>query len=178
MDLQRHRLLIILSAIAILLQIIIAPNIQLGNAEPNFITAFVVAFVLMHPEEPHAVLAFVMGFISDLLGSSAVGLTALCLLLAAYAVGTVSRTVGNDNVVMSIIAILAALFFIDLVFALFMVGFGQASLGDAILFRVFPCTLYDATLGVLWYFVLMRFSASGGAHRGPGRGGVTNIRFD
>ncbi|MGI6591536.1 MAG: rod shape-determining protein MreD [Eggerthellaceae bacterium] len=178
MDLQRHRFLIIFSAIAILLQIIIAPNIQLGNAEPNFITSFVIAYVLIHAEEPHYILAFTMGLIADLLGSTSFGLTSLCLILASFAVSSVALMIGNDNLLMSILTILVALLCVDLIYALFLVGFGLVSFGDAMLFRVLPCTLYDATIGIIWYFVLVRFGASGGTLRGTGRGGVTNIRFN
>lgn len=178
MDISRHRMTIVFAAIAVLAQIILASNMQIGNAVPNFITSFVVAFAMVRSDSPHYVLAFVMGLIADLLGSSAVGLTSLCLLIAVFAVTMVSQTVGNDNLLMSIIVLLIALFGVDLVYALFMVGAGAASFSDAMLYRALPCTLYDATLSIIWYLVIMHFSAPFRGMGNSGRGnGAANIRF-
>jgi rod shape-determining protein MreD len=178
MDLSRHRMTALLALTAVVLQIVLAPNMQIGNALPNFVTSFVIAFALVRCDEPHFVLAFVMGLIVDLLGSTAVGLTSLCLLIASFAVMLVGRTVGSDNLVMSIVVILAAVFAIDVVYALFMVGNGVAGFSDAMLYRALPCTPYDATLGIIWYFVILHFSVPARGMGGAGRGSDTpNIRF-
>lgn len=178
MDISRHRMTIVFSAIVVIAQIVLASNMQIGNAVPNFVTSFVIAYAMVRSDAPHYVLAFVMGLIVDLLGSSAVGLSSLCLLIAVFAVTLVSQTLGNDNLLMSIIVILIALFGVDLVYALFMVGAGAASFSDAMLYRALPCTLYDATLGVIWYLVIMHFSAPLRGMGNSGRGnGAANIRF-
>lgn len=159
MDLTRYRQVIILSVISILLQIILAPNMQIGSALPNFITSFVVAYVLVYTREPHYVFAFVLGMISDLLGTTALGLAALCLLIVTAVEGLIGRTVGNDNVGMSVVTMVIAVLGVELVYGMFLVSTGSVNFGDAMLYRVLPCTLYNAAIAVIWYLVLMRRSS-------------------
>lgn len=177
MDLSPYRQTIVLSVIVVLLQIILAPNLQIGNALPNFITSFVVAYVLVYNRENHYVLAFVLGMVSDLLGNSALGLAALCLLIAAAIEGLIGRNLGNDNLVMSIGIMLVAVFGVELVYALFLVTNGAAEFADAMLFRVLPCTLYSTTLAVVWYLVLMRRSSIPAGGIGAVPHGSSRLRF-
>lgn len=159
MDLSRHRRVIVLSVIAVLLQIILAPNLQIGNAVPNFIASFVIAYVLAYAQRPHYVLAFVLGLVADLLGNSAVGLSSLCLLIVAFVEGSAGRVLRSDNLLLSVVVLLIAAFAVDLVYGLFMVGTGVAGFSDAMLYRVLPCTLYDATIAFVWYLILMHRAA-------------------
>lgn len=177
MDLSRHRQVIVLSIIALLLQVIVAPNLQIANALPSFITSLVVAYVLVYNQEPHYVLAFLMGFAADLLGNSALGLTALCLLVIAFLVGVVGRTIGSDNVIMSIVTMLVALFGSELVYGLFMAGAGAATVGDAMLYRVLPCTLYNTAIAVIWYLILMRRASPLRVGMRMPDNGSTKLRF-
>jgi rod shape-determining protein MreD len=177
MDLSRHRQMIVLSIIALLLQIIVAPNLQIASALPSFITSFVVAYVLVYNQESHYVQAFLMGFAADLLGNSALGLTALCLLIIAFLVGIVGRTIGSDNAIMSIVTMLVALFGSELVYGLFMAGAGAASVGDAMLYRVLPCTLYNTAIAVIWYLILMKRASPLRVGMRMPANGSTKLRF-
>lgn len=177
---SNRKWLIIGAAITVVLQIVLAPNIAIGDAMPNFIVAFVIVAAIVSAEEQHYVLAFVMGLISDLLGDGAVGSMSLCLLLAVFCIGFAVRYIGNDNLVMTLVIIFIAALAVDMVYSVFLISAGVANFVDGMVYRAIPCAVYDAVIGIIFYLVLVRLT-SGTPTRKTGRKNPSttpNLRFN
>lgn len=159
--------LVIGAAIAVLCQIILAPNIVIGDAMPNFIVAYTVVVALVRAEQQHYVLAFVMGLTADLLGNGPVGATAFCLLIAVFAISFIVQFVGNDNLVMTCVVLFIVILGIDVVYAIFIVSTGAATFADAMIYRALPCVVYDSIIAILFYFLLARFTGGAASTSSP-----------
>ncbi len=69
----RFGIAILGALLAVVLQIVLAPNIAIMGTMPHFIIAYAVAISLVLPRNQVYVLVFVLGMIGDLLGYGPVG---------------------------------------------------------------------------------------------------------
>ena len=165
----------IVAVVAILLQLLLAPALTFGDATPSFIVVAAIVYLVLMPDEPHYVFAFVMGLLADLIGSAPVGSTSLCLLVVALLLPPLVEAFGNANIIMTIILFLAATFATELLFSILLSISGLIGFPDALVHVCLPCGLYNAILALLVYF-----ACSGLAHRNRGSIGsatMSNIRF-
>ncbi|MDR0515250.1 MAG: rod shape-determining protein MreD [Coriobacteriaceae bacterium] len=148
---------------AVLAQVIIAPNIAVSAAVPNFILAFILVLSVTRPGMPSTfVLAFVLGFLYDLMGHGPVGITAFLLVLAVFAVSRVFMVLDNDTFFMPVTIIALAAVLLEVLYAAFMIVFGLAqSPFEALVHRGLPCALYDCVAGVVLYFLMSRLQGGG-----------------
>lgn len=150
------------AAIAVLAQIIIAPNITILAAVPNFLAAYALVVAIVRPTNSSLVLAFVLGLIFDLLGSGPVGLMALLLVLATFAASRAFMVLNNDTLFMPLVILVVSMLAIEMLYAVFLIGLGYASsLVDAFLYRALPCALYDCVIALVFYPLALRFLVSG-----------------
>lgn len=165
----------IMALVAVALQLIIAPNIQIMGVMPDFLVSYVLVVCLIRPLQNHYVLAFVMGMMSDLMGSGVVGTMALCLLLASFFMRFVAEAIGSDNPV-SAFAILAGFsLLVLLVYSFFLSGAGLLQLPAGLIFYTLPCAVYDTLLAIIWFVVGNKVL---GAHQsGPTISTMPNLRF-
>lgn len=157
------RLIVILGAIlAVLCQILLAPNITISAATPNFLVVYTLLVAMLVPDEEHFLLAFVLGMISDLLGYGPVGTTAFLLIVASFAVSRLHMAFANGSVFVPLIALMVTIVVVEAMYALIVLGAGSGtSLADAFMLRALPITIYDCVLGILLYPILRRlFSTS------------------
>ena len=69
MNLTREGIVVAVGAvIAVLLQIVVAPNIALFSVQPNILLAYVLVVAIVRPADAGPVLPFALGLICDLLG--------------------------------------------------------------------------------------------------------------
>ena len=172
---QDSKLIGIMALVAVALQLIIAPNIQIMGVMPDFLVSFVLVVCLIRPLQNHYVLAFVMGMLSDLMGSGVVGTMALCLLLSSFFMRFVAEAIGSDNPV-SAFAILAGFsLLVLLAYSFFLSGAGLLQLPAGLVFYTLPCAVYDALLSIIWFVVGNKIL---GAHNsGPTISTMPNLRF-
>ena len=72
MHIERTTIIVIIGAIvAVLLQLIVAPNIVLFYATPNFMLAYVLEVAIAKPPDAGVILPFVLGHYYDPLGTGA-----------------------------------------------------------------------------------------------------------
>lgn len=153
------------SVAAIVLQIVLAPSIAIGNGMPNFIMMFALAIAIARPDHVSPVLPFVLGLMYDFLGSGPVGAQAFLLVLVSYAMTKAFQVLDNDNPVMPFIAMALAALAVEVLYGAFMLGAGvEASIIDALVYRALPCTLYDIVAGAVLYLIVSRLLSGGGAH--------------
>ena len=169
-------MLAIIGTVAAVLQLLLTPVLTFGDATPGFIAVAVVMTIVMFPDEPHYVFAFVMGIIADLLAQSPVGASAFCFLACMFLLPKAVEVLGNDNFIMTIVMIFAAMIAMELVLCVFLAASGIIGFLDGIVHVAFPCAVYNTILAVLVYLVCFRFTRG---HTQRGNSGVTmsNIRF-
>ncbi len=162
--------------VAVLLQIIVAPNIAIFSAMPNFVLAYTGIVAMLCRENKIVVLAFFLGLAYDLLGSNPVGLMSGLLVLVAFIAGRAYDMFGNDTVFVPLAVSMVCSLLVELIYAVVLSVFGSgASLGDAILLRALPCAFYDAAMGLIVFPLLTVFlKPSARAQKGPSQ---TTVRL-
>lgn len=156
------------AVVAVLLQIILAPNIRLFGAMPNIILAYALCVAVLRPGGAGPVFAFVLGLMYDLLGSAPVGAMAFLLVLATFVIARAFSVLNNDTAFMPLVLIAIVCAAVEVLYALFMLAFGvPAGLGEALMFRVLPCALYDCAAAFL-LFPLVSLLISRGAQYDAG----------
>ena len=111
---------------ALLLQIVLAPNIAVFSAMPNFLVVYVLVVAMVRPGTSLYVLAFVLGLLSDLLGYGPVGATPFLLILASAVVSRAFAVLNNDTVFVPLALFMAADFVVEFLYSAFLIGLGLA----------------------------------------------------
>ncbi len=157
MGMSRTLAVVIGAALAVLLQVVVAPAMAIGGIVPNFLLAYALAVALARPHALGGVLPVVLGLLFDLLGGGPVGAMGLLLLLATLAVKRLYLMLDNDTLFIPLGLLVAAVFCVELLYAVLLVVCGfPVALGQALLLRGRPCALYDTVLAVA-LFLIMRF---------------------
>lgn len=146
------------AAIAIAAQLVVAPNIALFSAMPNFITVFCLLVAIVRPAASGPVLPFAMGLVADLAVGTPVGASSLLLVLVCAIVSRAFLVLNNDTVLVPLVLLAVASLLIELLTGAFMLSLGmQADLGSAFVYRALPCGLYDCVVGLVLYPLAARF---------------------
>lgn len=169
MNLTREHIVVAVGAIvAILLQIVVAPNIAIFAAQPNFLLAYVLAVAIARPLEAGPVLPFVLGLLSDLLGTGPVGAMALLFVLVSFLASRAFAVLDNDTLFMPLTILVVATFAVEMLYGVLLIALGlPVSPVDAFLYRALPCSLYDCVVGLVLYPLVARLMAGGAQDRGP-----------
>ncbi|MCL1797075.1 MAG: rod shape-determining protein MreD [Eggerthellaceae bacterium] len=149
---ERDSLMMVIGAfLAIILQIVLAPNIAIFQATVNFCMLYVLIVALTRPSNNSTlVIAFFFGIIYDLLGHSPVGAMAFLFVIAAFAVSKVFEALDNDTLFIPLAILIVAVFLLELLYAIFMLSFGVVESSQvAFLQRALPCALYNTVVGLL-----------------------------
>ena len=162
--------------IAMLLQIVIAPNIAISYAMPNFVLAYVLALAVARPARPCIACAFVMGLAFNLFAGGPVGGMAFLLVLAAFLISRAFTVVANESLFMPILAIVIASLAVEFLYGGLIVAVGSDGVGlfDAFLLRALPCALYDCVAGLVCLPLVMKFVVPRDASHAPI--GTTTLR--
>ncbi|MCL1798289.1 MAG: rod shape-determining protein MreD [Eggerthellaceae bacterium] len=150
--------------LAVLLQLVLAPNIALFSAMPNFCMIYALIAAITRPAGNAALLvAFAFGMLFDLLGNAPVGAMAFLLVLAAFGASRVFTVLNNDTLFMPLAIFIVAVFLVEVFYAVFMVSTGiAASLLEALVLRALPCAFYNCAVGLpLLAFVRRLFDEPG-----------------
>ena len=148
--------------LAVVLQIVLAPNIAIMGTMPHFIIAYAVAISLVLPRNQVYVLAFALGMIGDLLGYGPVGALPFILLIVALTIDLAQKTFGNGTLFVSCIIVVAFTIVVHFLHAAFMVAMTSTySAADAFLLIAVPEALYDCVIAVLCYLAIHRLLSPG-----------------
>lgn len=165
--------LIVGSVIAVLLQILVAPYIAVFAAVPNFIVAFIMATSIARPQTIGVVAPFVCGLVFDLVGGGPVGAMAFTLTLVSYLITRFFMHATNDSPVMAIAFVALGVLLVEVVYGVFLLAFGfNATLFEALAYRIVPCFIYDLILGLIVYVIALRF----GEPKAAVRTDITQLR--
>lgn len=156
-NMREWMLPLIASAIAVVLQIILAPVLTIFAIVPNFIVAFIVVLVIMRRPDSTYIYVFVLGLLADLLSQTPVGLTPLLLLVVAFVLSRVFEVLDDSNIAMSLIACVVALLVFELLFMIVLMILGYSgSLFELLVQRALPCALYDSVIAAVVFLIMRR----------------------
>ena len=145
-------------AIAVLLQILLAPVITIGSAMPDFVLAYSIALAFAGKGRTFYLTAFLGGLAFDLVGYSPVGAMAAVCVLAMFACSTVVRNAGGDGIAIPLVMIAVSCIVFECIYGFLMMACGiDVALLDAFAFRILPCALYDIVIAIAAYLLLARF---------------------
>lgn len=169
MNLTRENIVVAIGAvIAVLLQIVVAPNIALFSAQPNFLLCYVLVVAIVRPLDAGPVLPFVLGLVYDLIGSGPVGGMALLFVVASFVASRAFSVLDNDTLFMPLTILVVATFATEMLYGALLIALGMpVSPVDALLYRALPCSLFDCIVGLVLYPLLARVLADGAQDRGP-----------
>ena len=156
------------AVVAVLLQVVVAPNIALFGAMPNFVVAYALLVAIVRPMAAGPVMPFVLGLVFDLVSGGPVGTMAFLLVLMTFLAARAFAVLDNDTLFMPVTIFVVATFAAEMLYGALLIGLGlSASPVDAFLYRALPCTLYDCVVGLVLYPIIARLLASGAQDRGP-----------
>ncbi len=154
--------LIIGAVIAVVLQLVLAPNIQIFTAEPNFILCYVVALAVLFARDIGYTTAFILGIIYDFSGDGPVGAMAFVCVAATFFAALFMRLLDNETVIVPIIIIICVVFASELAYGLLMMACGvDVGFFEMLGYAVLPNWVYDAVLSLIAYPLVLRFVFTG-----------------
>lgn len=144
--------------IAILCQLLLADNVHIFYAVPNFILAYVIAIAVANNRSMNYITAFFMGLIYDLTTIDTVGVMAFVCVAILFIASTVFHAIDNETPFMPIVVIIFTSFLGELMYSLLMIACGNdASLLEALIYDVLPCGLYDIVVALITFVIVSRF---------------------
>jgi rod shape-determining protein MreD len=152
------RFTLIGSLIALLAQVMIAPNIAFFGIVPNFILGFVVLNAMLNTNVRSSLTGFFLGLLYDFLSQGPLGVMSLVLAVLGYVVSSLNKELFSGSWAARAILLLVAAFFGELFHAalLSITGYDGDFLAS-FLMRVLPGSVYDAVFGLVVFPLMYRF---------------------
>jgi rod shape-determining protein MreD len=148
-------------AVALVLQVSIAPYMAVFGVVPNFIFLGVVTLALTEGPVAGGVSGLVGGLLFDLLGTSVVGPYALVLTLVGYTAGLVSANMFAEGWLLPVTVVAIASLATEVVYGIVLAVLGVGgSFWHGMLTIALPGAFYHALLAVLAYPLLARLLRS------------------
>ena len=143
--------LIVGAFIFVLLQMLAAPRISIGEISPDFVLLLVVYVALQKRPEYGSMVGFVVGLFQDLFNPELLGLNALTKTLVGYAVSVISAKTEPDSAPVLFLVVGAAAFLNDFVYLIFFTGLHLGKFFILLATVSVPSALYSALMGVAIY---------------------------
>ena len=165
---QRETLIATIGAVvALVLDVVLSPNMMLFSATPNFVIAYVVVLAMVFRDNAMYLIAFVLGILCDCLGYGPVGALAFLLLLVALAAMRLSAMFDNGSMVTAMIMVAIFVVAVEFLHAFIMLALTSGvSAIDAIVYLALPCSLFDAVLALIMYPIVSLFFTDRGSTMG------------
>ena len=152
MEFRDHASVVVGAVIVVLLQLVVAPNIAIFSAMPNFILVYCLLVAIVRPATAGPVLPFVLGLVSDFAIGTPIGSTALLLVLFSFLASRAFSVLNNDTFFVPLVVIAVASFAVELLLGAFSLSIGvDVDLMSAIVYRALTCGLYDCVAALVLY---------------------------
>lgn len=155
---------LIASAIAILLQVVVAPIMPIMSVYPNFLVPLVIVLSIVRNPDTTYWYTFVLGLISDLLTNTPLGLTAVLLLGISFALSRAFEVLDKTTLAMPLLAVLASMLVYQVVLAIVLAVLGSGPFMDLFVQRALPATVYGAVIGALYCLITDKLSLQQASH--------------
>ena len=143
--------LVIGSLMFVLLQMLVAPRISIGEIGPDFMLLLVAYFAVHKKPESGAVAGFVVGLFQDLFNPELLGLNALTKSLVGYGIGVLGRKTESGSGLVFMMMIAAAALANDFVYLLFFTGLHLGKFFILLVTVSIPSAIYTALMGFAVY---------------------------
>lgn len=161
-------ILVVGSFAALVLQAVVAPNIAIMGAMPNFMLVYAGVSAMLHQGDASLVAACISGFVFDLATGGTVGVMAALLTLAAFATSKAGAVFGSDTLGVSLVVSMTCSLLVEVLYALFYVASAGVPVFDALFMRAVPCSLFDCAMGLIMFpLITMMFASAGPQHVAP-----------
>lgn len=173
MDLGKNIVLVAIAVVAVLLQLMLAPYIAIAGAVPNFVAVAAILVAVVRHDNFGCALPFVLGLLYDLFSGAAVGPMAFSLLLASFLAARLYEALNNDQALMALLVVAAALLLTEVLYGvlMLMLGFAGGAAG-ALALRALPVFVYDLVLAAVLYPLVKRLVAV----TSPVQSAITRLR--
>ena len=162
---RENKIIIVFSVVCVFLQLILAPNIAIGSAQPNFILVALLVSSIYRSQLFCVSYGFGMGLLCDLVGNSPVGSMSFILAVAGFILVYLRKFISSDVSSTVILVLTIAAFLCELIAGIFLILLGQGiNFGETFLYDIIPSTIYNALAITLAYFA-MRRAINGKQHK-------------
>ena len=148
---RRNLNLIFGGLLFVLLQMLVAPRISIGEIGPDFMLLLVVYISLQKKTEYATIAGFSIGFFQDLFNPELLGLNALTKAIVGYGVSAISTKTEPDSAPVLFAIITAVAVINDFVYLLFFTGLDLGRFFILLGTVSVPSALYTALMGVAVY---------------------------
>jgi rod shape-determining protein MreD len=143
---------------ALVLQVAVAPAIEIGGVVPNFFLLVVVTLALTTGPTEGAAAGFVGGLLFDLLGTGPVGPMCLVLTVVGYSAGLLHEQMFAEGWLLPLTVLGVAALSTELAYGLLLAILGEGgSFFEALFTKMIPAAVYNTALALLVYPWLARF---------------------
>ena len=143
-------LLVVGAVVAVVLQIVLAPNLVILGAMPDLVLVYVGIAAMLLRRDSVLVMAFFAGLAMDLVGTSTVG---VC---------------GNDTLGASFAISMGCFLLVEVLYAGFYILSVDVSVIEALGQRALPCALYDCAMALIVLpITTYMFAAAAPSHKAP-----------
>lgn len=157
---QNTRVIIIGAVVAVLAQIILAPNMMLFSVMPNLLVVYSVVISMLLPGKSSVILAFVLGILADCLGFGPVGALAFLLLITTFVAQKLMEVYGGASLPVSLLVMAVLILIVEFCYAGFIVSINHVSFVDAFLYLALPESIYDCGWGLIILPLMSHFIIS------------------
>lgn len=148
------------AVLAILLQVVLAPNISLFGSFPCIPLVYVLTFAAVSPNSCGPLMPFAVGLVCDLLGSGPVGALAFLFMVASLCIARLFCVMNNDSLFMPLLSMFVALVVVESLYGILLIAIGlPVGYLEAFFTRAVPCALYDFAVALLVYPSMIRLFA-------------------
>ena len=140
-------LLVVGAVVAVVLQIVLAPNLVILGSMPDLVLVYVGIAAMLLRRDSVLVMAFFAGLVMDLVGTSTVGVCAGLYTLIAFLTSRAAGFFGNDTLGASLAISMGCFLLVEVLYAGFYILSVDVSVIEALGQRALPCALYDCAMG-------------------------------
>jgi rod shape-determining protein MreD len=145
----------ILFFVAVVLQTVVVPHIEILNAQPSFLLILTVIVALRHGALAGCLLGFFSGLLCDVYAPIEwFGAFSLSYCIIGFAVGQIEENFINLNLFPTIIVLAIAYFLKDLIYYI-AIGKKSDEILQAMAFVSATNAIYTVVLGAIFFYLLM-----------------------
>lgn len=161
-------LLVVGAVVAVVLQIVLAPNLVILGSMPDLVLVYVGIASMLLRRDSVLVMAFFAGLAMDLVGTSTVGVCAGLYTLIAFLSSRAAGFFGNDTLGASLAISMGCFLLVEVLYAGFYILSVDVSVIEALGQRALPCALYDCAMALIVLPITTHmFAAAAPSHKAP-----------
>lgn len=153
---RETRIAVVGAFVAVILQIVLAPNIAFASIVPNILIVYAIVVAMCLPASASLWIAFFMGLASDLFGFGMIGSLSFLLVIATFTASRLYGAIADGRLAAALGTLMVFILAVNMLYAAFLIGASSTSILDAFIYRALPCTVYECAIGLVIYPLMSR----------------------